>query len=304
MRVGITGASGLIGRTLVEALRERNEEVVRFVRPGGSFEAPVVRWDPSRGLIDDGDLTRVGRMDALVHLAGAGIGDRRWTEGRKREILDSRTKSTDLLVEAMSTGALSTPHFVSGSAIGYYGSRGDNELDETSSRGEGFLANVCVKWESSALRARTHGTDVTLLRTGIVMSDLGGALKSQLPFFRFGLGGRLAKGRQWLSPISLRDEVRAILWTIDHQLVGPVNLTSPAPLRNSDFTRALGQHLHRPTIARVPALALQVALGVEFANELLLASERVIPRVLSECGFTFNNPDIASILKSALTHGP
>jgi uncharacterized protein (TIGR01777 family) len=299
MRIGVTGASGFIGSALVGALEQRGDQVVRFVRSTGSAATgDVVRWDPARQTIDDDDLRRVGDFDAVVHLAGAGIADKRWTAARKGEILRSRTESTNLLVEAL--GSSGTAFLASGSAIGFYGSRGDEVLDETSSQGDDFLADVCGRWEEATTPLTRQGTGVALLRTGIVMSQNGGALKKQLPLFRLGLGGPLSSGRQWLSPISLVDEVRAILWVIEKKIIGPVNLTGPQPLRNDEFTKVLAQEIHRPALLRVPAFALKIALGAELANGAVLASQRVIPKVLTESGFSFENPTNTEIVTSSL----
>lgn len=299
MRVGLTGSSGLIGTALASALAERGDELITFVRPGAQAPGATVRWDPTRGLLDDGDLARAGTLDAVVHLAGAGIADRRWSKARKEEILRSRVDSTTLLVSALADRPPAI--FASGSAIGYYGSRGDETLDETSSAGHDFLAQVCREWEASAVPLAERGAVVTRLRTGIVMSSRGGALAKQLPLFRWGLGGRLASGRQWVSPISLVDEVRAILWTLDHRIGGPVNLVCPTPLTNRDFTRALAGHLRRPALATVPAVALKIALGAQLATDAVLASQRVLPGVLTKNGFSFAQPDIRSIL-AAVDH--
>lgn len=301
MRVGVTGSSGFIGSAVVAALHERGDDVISFVRPSGhSTGETTVRWDPSRHLVDDGDLRRVGGFDAVVHLAGAGIADKRWTPARKQEILLSRTGSTSLLVSALESMSSGTAALASGSAIGYYGPRGDEVLDENSVRGADFLSDVCVGWEKAALALNEQGSIVTLLRTGIVMSQHGGALKRQLPLFRVGLGGQLSTGQQWLSPISLRDEIRAILWVIDHKIAGPVNLVSPEPLRNSEFTKALAHQLHRPAFARVPAIALQLVLGSELASSAVLASQRVLPKVLADTGFSFDNPTPDSIISSSI----
>jgi uncharacterized protein (TIGR01777 family) len=301
VRVGVTGSSGFIGSAVVAALHERGDDVISFVRPSGHSTAETtVRWDPSRQLVDDGDLRRVGGFDAVVHLAGAGIADKRWTPARKQEILLSRTGSTSLLVSALESMSSGTAVLASGSAIGYYGPRGDEVLDESSVRGADFLSDVCVGWENAALALNERGSIVTLLRTGIVMSQHGGALKRQLPLFRLGLGGQLSTGQQWLSPISLRDEVRAILWVIDHKIAGPVNLVSPEPLRNSEFTKALAHGLHRPAFARVPAIALQLVLGGELASSAVLASQRVLPKVLADTGFSFDNPTPDSIISSSI----
>lgn len=301
MRVGVTGATGLIGSAVAEALAARGDDVIRFVRPDTTPGSGLVaRWDPARHLIDEGDLRRIGGLDAVVHLAGAGIADRRWTPARKREILSSRTDSTALLVETLHSMPGGTPMLACGSAIGYYGSRGDELLDESSEHGADFLAGVCRAWEDATAPLVASGATVARLRTGIVMSTDGGALARQLPLFRLGLGGKLGSGRQWLSPISLRDEVRAILWTIDRRLSGPVNLVAPEPLTNRDFTTVLGRLLHRPTFASVPVSALKIALGAELAVGAVLASQRVIPAALLENGFAFDHPEASSILRNAM----
>jgi uncharacterized protein (TIGR01777 family) len=305
MRVGITGSSGLIGSHLVKALRERGDNVVRFVRPDSPrTDDDTVRWDPTRHMVDEGDLRRIGGFDGVVHLAGAGIGDRRWTPERKNDILASRTDSTTLLVSVLGSMNAGTPLLASGSSIGFYGSRGDEVLDETSAPGTGFLADVCAQWEAAAAPLAFTGTVVAELRTGIVMSSSGGALKKQLPLFRLGLGGTLSNGRQWLSPISLGDEVRAILWILDHRLRGPFNLVSPQPLTNKDFTKGLSRLVHRPALARVPAGALAIALGAGLTREAVLASQRVLPHALTESGFQFANRTIASILDASIQRCP
>lgn len=299
MRIGITGGSGLIGGALICALEARGDTVIRFVRPDSSSNSnEAVRWDPSRDLVDEGDLRRVAGFDAVVHLAGAGIADKRWSSQRKQEIMASRVRSTKLLVSALSR--VDTAILASGSAIGVYGSRGDQILDESSPRGSDFLASVCANWEDATQGLEEKGATVAHLRTGIVMSCEGGALKKQLPLFRLGLGGALATGQQWLSPISITDEVRAIIWVIDQKLSGPVNLTAPEPVRNLEFTKVLAQEIHRPAFFRVPATALKIALGTELASEAVLASQRVIPKVLEESGFSFANPTIRDIISSSL----
>jgi len=297
MRVGITGASGFIGSALVEALEKRGDEIIRFVRPGSVYQQNVVHWNPSTHDIDENDLRRVGGFDAVVHLAGAGVADKRWTSARKNEILTSRTNATSLLVEALGSLPSGTGVLASGSAIGFYGSRGEESLTEASAPGDDFLATVCVEWENAANELAKTGTPVAILRTGIVMDKSGGALKKQLPVFRLGLGGKLGSGAQWLSPISLNDEIRAILWVLDNKLSGPFNLTSPKPLRNIDFTKQLGDALHRPTIVTAPAFALRIALGREMADEVLLTSQKVLPEALLESGFIFNDSESASMLQ-------
>jgi uncharacterized protein len=304
MRVGVTGASGLIGSSLVAALRERGDSVVTFVRPASRVDVgDTVRWDPARHLLDHDDLRRAGGFDAIVNLAGAGIGDRRWNAERKSEILSSRVSATSLLADVVKESPSGVSFIASASAVGWYGSRGDEVLDESSTRGEGFLADVCDAWENAALALSATGTTVARLRSGVVLSSRGGALPQQLPLFRVGVGGRLGSGRQWLSPVSLRDEVAAILWVLDHRLGGAVNLVAPTPLTNRAFTRDLAAALRRPGIFAVPAVALRATLGPEMANELILASQRVTPQSLLASGFTFADPDAPSAIAWALASG-
>jgi len=275
--------------------------VVTFVRPtGGTASGETIRWDPTANDLDENDLRRVGGLDAIVHLAGAGIGDRRWSDERKALILQSRLNSTTLVVQAIESLASGVGVLASGSAIGIYGSRGAELLEESSTHGSDFLASVCEAWEDAAQPAASTGTVVTTLRTGIVMSASGGALRRQLPLFKLGLGGVLGDGRQWISPIALVDEVRAILSLIDHPEAGPVNLSAPDPVTNRDFTRALARALGRPAVLRVPAFALAVALGPELAHEAVLASQRVQPAKLIDRGFRFTCPTTSEILVAAL----
>lgn len=300
MRVGVTGSSGFIGSALVTALDERGDDVVRFVRPNSARRSgEEVRWDPARGLVDEEDLRRVGRFDAVVNLAGAGIADRRWSNTRKAEILTSRTNATALLVRLLGESS-GTAFLASGSAVGVYGSRGDESLDESSATGDDFLAQVCTEWEQATSPLERFGTIVAHLRTGIVMSSRGGTLKKQLPLFRLGLGGALGTGRQWISPISLRDEVRAIVWLLENRASGPFNLVAPAALTNRAFTQALAHQLRRPARLRIPSSALRVALGGQLVTGAVLASQRVVPAALLGSGFTFDHPDIESIMSWAL----
>jgi uncharacterized protein (TIGR01777 family) len=300
VRVGVTGSTGFIGSAVVAALRERDDTVVRFVRPDsprGTDE--VIRWDPSRGLVDDGDLRRVGGFDAVVNLAGAGIADRRWTDQRKSEIRHSRTAAAALLAHVLGETS-ATPFLASASAVGVYGSRGDEVLDEASTLGDDFLARVCIEWEGATSPCERVGTAVAHLRTGIVLSSRGGVLKKQLPLFRLGLGGCLGGGEQWMSPISLRDEVRAILWLIETRATGPFNLVAPAALSNRNLTQVLAHQLHRPARLRVPSSALRMALGSELVVGAVLASQRVVPTSLHDSGFNFEHADIESIVSAAL----
>lgn len=294
--VVVSGASGLIGRALVAELHRRGRSVRQLVRrPVRSEEER--RWDPSTGTIDADALRGAG---AVVHLAGAGIGDQRWTPARRVEIRDSRVQGTSTLARAMAA-MRDPPVWVSGSAIGIYGDRGNEELDETSAAGTGFLAEVCQAWEAATAPVAASGGRVVLLRTGVVLARQGGALARQLPLFRLGMGGKLGDGHQWTSWIALADEVGAILHAIDHDdLSGPVNATAPNPVTNAELTRALGSALHRPTRIAAPKRLLQVALGSQLTEEALLASQRVLPRRLETSGYRFAYPEITGAIAAAL----
>jgi uncharacterized protein len=300
VRVGVTGSSGLIGRALVAALTARDDTVIAFVRSTAKDRPALsVRWDPARDLVDSDDLRRVGGFDAVVHLAGAGIGDRRWSSMRKAEIVRSRVEGTSLLAQTIADLPSGVGIFASASAIGWYGNRGDEVLDESSSHGEGFLADVCVEWEHATAPAAVT-TSVAHIRTGIVVSARGGALKRQLPLFRVGLGAYFASGQQWMSPISLDDEVRAIQWIIDHRLEGPFNVVVPEPVTNRAFSDAVGAALGRPVKLRVPRIVLSNMLGAEMADELLLVSQRVVPTRLTASGFEFTHRDATSAIRAAI----
>jgi uncharacterized protein (TIGR01777 family) len=302
VRVGVTGASGFIAQALTQSLQKRGDSVVRFVRPTSPpASGPSIRWDPALGVLDEKDLRDVGRLDAIVNLAGAGIGDRRWSATRKEDIVSSRVQSTSLLVQVARTLPEGLGALVSASAIGWYGDRGDQLLDEGSSGGEGFLAGVCRAWEDATRPLESEGVPVAHLRTGIVLSSRGGALSRQLPMFRLGLGATMGARQQWVSPIALSDQIRAIEWVLDHQLTGPLNLVGPTPVTNFDFTRQVAAALRRPSFLRVPKIALRIALGREMADELVLTSQRVIPRRLLESGFSFVSPDTATALARELT---
>lgn len=301
MRVGLTGASGLIGGALAAALAERGDAVVALVRPTSRPTGlDTIAWDPAGSGLTPGGAAALGSLDAVVNLAGAGIGDRRWTRTRRAAILDSRVGPTQRLVEVLAARGAST-HLVSASAIGFYGPRGDEVLDETSGAGGGFLADVCRAWEAAAHAYADAGGTVATLRTGIVLDARGGALARQLPLFRRGLGGRLGPGTQWVSPISLDDEVRAILHLLDHRLAGPVNAVAPEPTKNAELTRVLARALRRPAALAVPRLALRAALGRSMADELVLSSQRVVPRALEASGFSHRHPTVDAIVHAALS---
>jgi uncharacterized protein (TIGR01777 family) len=296
MKVAITGASGLIGSALSADLSRDGHEVVRLVR-GPARSAGEVSWDPVGGHVD---LAGLAGCDAVVHLAGAGVGDRRWSDAYKREILDSRVRGTTAIAQAVAALDQAPTVLVSASAVGFYGDTGDRAVDETAPRGEGFLAEVVEAWEAAAEPARAAGVRVVHPRTGLVVARTGGAWKRMLPIFRMGVGGRLGGGRQYWSFISLTDEVRALRHLIDHiELAGPVNLTAPTPVTNSEATRAMAQVLHRPAALPVPALALKAVLG-EFSVEVL-GSQRVLPTRLLASGFGFRHPSIGAALAAELT---
>ena len=296
MKVAVTGASGLIGTALVPSLTGDGHQVTRVVR--GAPGPGEVRWDPAGGTIDRAGLEG---HDAVVHLAGAGIGDHRWTDAYKAEIRESRVKGTTLLAETLA--ALERPPAVlaSASGINIYGDRGDEELTEDSPPGEGFLAGVVREWETSTGAAAAAGIRVVHLRNAVVLSRRGGALKAMLLPFRLGLGGRLGSGRQWFSWISLDDEVAAITHVLgDATVSGPVNMAAPSPVTNAEFTRSLGRALRRPAVLWVPAAALAALRGAQLTRELVLASMRVVPGVLPATGFRFRHPTIDDGLRAAL----
>ena len=302
MRIGVTGSTGFLGTALVAALEGRGDDVVRFVRPSSaSIKGQCVRWDPERGVIDDTDLAKVGGFDGVVNLAGTGIATHRWSTSYRQGVLTSRTAATTLLVEALTAMTSGVGVLVSGSAIGYYGSRGDEMLTETSTSGEDYVAQVCRGWEKAAAPFAHTGASLALLRTGIVMGRDGGVLERLVPLFRTGMGGVIGSGRQWMSPISLRDQVAAMLWLIDHQLSGAFNVTAPEPCTNRQMTKCLARALHRRALVRVPSLALKVALGGELADNTVLTSQRVVPHALLESGFRFTSNNIDEIVASALT---
>ncbi|MFE2152386.1 TIGR01777 family oxidoreductase [Streptomyces lavendulae] len=295
MRIALTGSSGLIGKALVRSLRADGHDTVRFVRraPADPGEA---RWDPRAGFVDPAGLEGV---DAVVHLAGAGVGDHRWTAAYKKEIRDSRVLGTAAIARAVA--ALDRPPavLVCGSAIGYYGDTGDRPVDEGAPAGTGFLPSVCVDWEAAAAPARAAGIRTVFARTGLVVAAGGGAWGKLFPVFRAGIGGRLGNGRQYWSYISLDDEVAALRHIVDTPaLAGPVNLTAPHPLTNREVTAAMGRILHRPTVCAVPAPVMRLALG-EFAGDVL-GSQRVLPTRLLESGFAFRHPGIEESIRAAL----
>ncbi|MHB8594801.1 MAG: TIGR01777 family oxidoreductase [Acidimicrobiales bacterium] len=296
MRIAVTGASGLIGTALTEHLRAAGHTVIPVVRrPATDGEA---RWDPAMGTLDVGALEGI---EGAVHLAGVGIGDHRLTPVRRQAVVRSRLDSTNLLARSLANLASPPTVLVSASAVGVYGDRGDEILTEESTTGTGFVAQLCRDWEAAAAPAREAGIRVVHLRSGIVLSRRGGALARQLPLFRLGLGGRLGRGDQWTSWISIGDEVRAIAHTLQQAAIdGPVNVVAPTPVTNRQFTGALARALHRPARFAVPASALGVVLGRQLAHEVVLAIQRVLPARLAAGDFTFEHPDLDSALAALL----
>lgn len=294
-RIAVTGSTGLIGTALVRSLRVDGHDVVRLVRrPARAGDE--VEWDPKRGYVDGAGL--VG-CDAVVHLAGAGVGDRRWTEEYKQEIRDSRVLGTEAIAQAVASLDVPPKVLLSGSAIGYYGDTGDRAVDESAPPGEGFLPSVCVEWEAAAAPAEEAGVRTAFARTGLVVGREGGAWGRLFPLFRAGLGGRLGNGHQYWSFIALHDHIAALRHILDTpSLSGPVNLTGPAPVTNGEVTAAMGRVLRRPTLFAVPAPALRIALG-DFAEDVL-GSQRVLPSRLLESGFSFAFPGIDASIRAAL----
>ncbi|MGH9049230.1 MAG: TIGR01777 family oxidoreductase [Acidimicrobiia bacterium] len=297
MDVAITGASGLIGSALVPALRRDGHRVLRLVRDG-SGSADTIEWDPAAGRIDAAGLDGVA---AVVHLAGAGIGDKKWTPERKREIRESRTRGTTLLAETLAGLASKPSVLVSASGVDYYGVHGDEVLTEESPPGDGFLAEVCVAWEGATAPAEQAGIRVVRMRTGPVLSADGGVLKRMLFPFKVGLGGRIGTGKQWMSWISIVDHVGAIRHVLGRDdVAGPVNSTAPNPVTNADYTKTLGSVVRRPTAIPTPITPLKVLYGMELVHSLLLTGQRVVPRRLLDTGYRFEHPALEPALRALL----
>ena len=285
-QVAVTGSSGLIGSALVGQLRAEGYEVKKIVRRPVRNNDEVF-WNPSVGEID---LTPLSQVDAIIHLAGVGVGDKRWSAAYKSEILNSRLLGTTTIATAAKT--LGVKKFISASAIGYYGETGNRSVSESDRGGEDFLSVVCREWEAAADLAVDIPT--IKLRTGLVLDPTGGALGRMMPIFKFGLGGKLGNGKQWWSWITLHDEIRAIMFLLNSKITGPVNLTSPNPVTNQEFTAALARALNRPAIFPAPAFALRAALG-GFSTEIL-GSKKIVPKVLTDAGFEFDYPHISAAL--------
>ena len=296
MKIVISGASGLIGTQLVAKLSNSGHEVVRLVRR--SPKSGEIQWNPKSGTLDAAALEGT---DAVIHLSGAGIGDKRWTDGYRKEILDSRTATTALLAKTMASLSRKPSVFLSGSAIGIYGARNDEQLTEVSTHGTGFLAEVCEQWEAAAKPAVDAGIRTVYLRTGIVLSPKGGALKKLLPLFKLGVGGKFGSGKQWQSWISIDDEIGAIEHLLTANVSGAVNLTAPNPVTNAEFTKVLASVLKRPAIVPVPTFAPKIVLGGELADALLFTGQRVIPAALNASGYMFKHTTLESAFRSLLS---
>lgn len=288
--IAIAGSSGLIGSALTAALRAADHRVLRIVRraPSNSDE---LHWNPESG---EFDIDAISDVDAVVNLCGVNVGQRRWSGAFKQGLRDSRIAPTEVLAHAVADAGVAT--LVNASAVGYYGDTKDRVVDENDRAGKGFLAQLCEDWEAATLPAQYSGARVVLARTGLVLSPAGGALGRLRPLFRTGLGARLGSGRQYMSWITLEDEVRALLFAISNAaLSGPVNMTGPAPVTNAEFTTAFGRAVNRPTPLMLPGFAVRAALG-EFADEGLLIGQRAIPSALERAGFEFHHNTIGEAL--------
>lgn len=291
-RIAVTGASGLIGSALVGYLKSQGHTVQRLVRRP-AVSAEEITWDPTAGTVD---MEALAGVDAVIHLAGAGVSDKRWTKKYKSEILNSRLLGTTTIAKAV---AIVKPQvFISASAIGWYGESGNRAVVESDRVGDDFLAAVCREWEGAADLA--VGVRTVKLRTGLVLDPTGGALGKMLPLFKFGLGGKLGSGKQWWSWITLHDVIRAISFALEKPISGPINVVSPNPATNQEFTSALARAMHRPALFPAPAIALKIALG-GFSSEVL-GSKKVIPQKLIDEGFTWDYPHVTSALVALVEH--
>jgi uncharacterized protein (TIGR01777 family) len=295
MKVLITGSSGLIGSALIESMAANGHEVIRLLRKDFAEDSPV--WDPENGVIDLADVKDIA---AVVHLAGDNIAEGRWNDQKKDCILNSRVKGTKLLAGFFAASAHKPRIIVSASAVGVYGDRGVELVDETSEPGNGFLADVCKQWEEATASAVDAGIRVVNIRLGVVLSTAGGALKRMFLPFRMGLGGVIGSGKQYISWVSIDDVTGMIQYVIANESMrGPVNLVSPNAVSNREFTKTLGQVLHRPPIFPLPAFAARIAFG-EMADELLLAGTRVVPKKLTDSGYKFRHPKLGEAFEHLL----
>ena len=297
MKILVSGSHGLVGKALIQSLTTDGHEVMKLVRRARAFGAPEVEWHPNQGQIDAQHLEG---FDVVVHLAGESIASGRWTDSKKRAIRESRVKGTSLLSEALAQLSRPPSVFISASAIGFYGDRGDELLTEQSAPGKDFLSSVCVEWENATKPAMEKGIRTIHTRFGVILDTDGGALAQMLTPFRMGIGGRVGSGKQWMSWIALGDVVNGLKFLIaDKPVNGAVNFVAPNPVTNAEFTKTLGRVLSRPTIFPIPAFGARLAFG-ELADALLLSSQRVDPSVLSEQGFLFSWPTLEPALRHVL----
>jgi uncharacterized protein (TIGR01777 family) len=298
MKIVMSGSHGLVGEALSKSLANDGHEIVRLVRRAAS--AGEIEWHPNHGRIDAEQLER---FDVVVHLAGENIASGRWTEAKKRAIRESRVKGTLLLSESLARLKQPPSLFLSASAIGYYGNRGDELLTEQSAPGDGFLPSVCIEWENATRPAVEKGIRTVLTRFGIILDRNEGALAKMLPPFQMGIGGKVGNGKQWMSWMALDDVVNGLKFLMAEPSVkGAVNFVAPNPVTNAEFTKALGRALSRPTIFPVPAFGARLAFG-EMADALLLSGQKVKPGVLQDKNFAFSWPTLAPALKHLLEHG-
>lgn len=298
MKILITGASGLIGGKLLTVLKAKGHEVLKLSR--SKAENPdEVQWDAYAGFRDE-ELAKLENLDAVIHLAGDNVASESWSEKKKRSIRDSRVKGTRTLVDALRQVENPPKIFISASAIGFYGNRGDEVLTEASAKGEGFFPEVCEEWEAAGDQAREFGARVVHPRIGVVLSKDGGALEKMLTPFKFGVGGTVGSGDQWMSWIAIDDLISILVFALENDdLSGPVNATAPQPATNEEFTDTLGQVLHRPTIIPVPAFGIKLLFG-EMGETLLLEGCRVLPEKLQKAGFEFEYPELENALRAVL----
>jgi len=297
MKLLLSGSHGLVGKALSKSLTKDGYEVINLVRRDRVYGKPEIEWHPNKGLLD---ASQIEGFDAVVHLAGESIASGRWTDEKKRRIRESRVQGTTLLSQALARLSRPPLRFICASAIGYYGSRGDEVLTEESRAGNDFLSEVCVEWERATQPASEKGINTCMTRFGIILDKEGGALEKMLTPFRLGLGGKIGDGKQWMSWIALNDVVSALGFLLESSSMhGPVNIVAPNPVTNADFTKTLGKVLSRPTFLSVPAFAARLAFG-EMADGLLLSSAKVEPRKLKDEGFKYRFPNLDAALTEVL----